>query len=151
MPSVHAMALLIFWHSRPWRLAVRIFAGALLLFTVLATLGFGEHYLIDLVVAVPFALTVETIATYGSRQTFRLRIASAIAGTSMCAAWILYLLRWAQSDHLPAALLACVEAATVICALMFESALHRAQKAVARESGRLVPPALKSLGAGELA
>jgi hypothetical protein len=57
VPSMHlACALLIFWNAR--RLARWAYlASALYLgLTILATLGFGEHYVVDLVAGVPYAL-----------------------------------------------------------------------------------------------
>ncbi len=60
MPSVHfACALLVWWNTgafgRVWRALAVGFVGMIFL----ATMGFGEHYLVDLVVAVPFALAVQ--------------------------------------------------------------------------------------------
>jgi PAP2 superfamily len=59
IPSMHmAWALLILWSALELGpLAVAI-AGSLVGFMVLATLGFGEHYLVDLVVSVPLILAV---------------------------------------------------------------------------------------------
>ena len=57
IPSLHvAWALLVYWlwRSSRWRWIVL----AYLLLTVLATLGGGEHYLVDLVAAFPFALAL---------------------------------------------------------------------------------------------
>ena len=58
MPSLHfAGALLLLWLSRPWKWLYRW----MVLFTALtglATLGLGEHYFIDLVVAIPYALAI---------------------------------------------------------------------------------------------
>ena len=57
MPSLHvAWALLVYWlwRSSRWRWIVL----AYLLLTILATLGGGEHYLVDVVGAFPFALAV---------------------------------------------------------------------------------------------
>jgi hypothetical protein len=63
MPSLHiAGALLIFWNLRPFG-RIRFAAFAYLILTVLATLGFGEHYFVDLVVALPYALAVQALAT----------------------------------------------------------------------------------------
>ena len=62
MPSMHmTWALLVWWSA--WELTplARWIASAFALLTFLATLGFGEHYLVDLIVAVPFALLVEAI------------------------------------------------------------------------------------------
>jgi hypothetical protein len=59
MPSLHmTWALLGLWYSRGAAWWVRLIALAFLVFTVLSTLGTGEHYLVDLVVAFPFALMV---------------------------------------------------------------------------------------------
>ena len=66
MPSVHiAMALLILWNSRLGPRVWRVVAAVLLGITVLATLGFGEHYLVDLLVAAPFALGASALAASG--------------------------------------------------------------------------------------
>jgi hypothetical protein len=56
VPSVHtSTALLVFWFLRRWKLGQ--VAGALyVVLTVLATLGAGEHYLFDLVTAVPYTI-----------------------------------------------------------------------------------------------
>jgi hypothetical protein len=59
MPSLHmTWALLGLWYSRGAAWWVRLVAIVFLVFTVLSTLGTGEHYLVDLVVAFPFALMV---------------------------------------------------------------------------------------------
>src|SRR5262249_41414749 len=46
----------------------RTVAFVFLFFTVLATLGTGEHYLIDLVVAFPFALMLQSLASIAARR-----------------------------------------------------------------------------------
>jgi len=62
IPSLHtAWGLLIFWRTRRNDVLVRVAAGLFLLFTLLATLGLGEHYVIDLVVAVPFVVGVRAL------------------------------------------------------------------------------------------
>lgn len=63
MPSVHmALALVLCWFSRGQPVWARwgwaIFAGL----TAIAALGLGEHYVVDLVVAVPFGLAVYAAA-----------------------------------------------------------------------------------------
>lgn len=58
VPSVHtSSALLILWFLRRWP-AGRIFGCIFLCITIIATLGTGEHYLFDLLMAVPYALGV---------------------------------------------------------------------------------------------
>jgi hypothetical protein len=84
IPSLHtAWALLVYWavakYSRPVRWAAAVFV----LLTLLATLGFGEHYLIDLVVAVPFAVAVQAFCARHWVQS-----GVCLAGTL---AWLIYL------------------------------------------------------------
>jgi len=65
MPSLHmAWTLLAWWYSRGLSWVERMVALAFLGFTVLATLGTGEHWFVDLVVAVPFALMIEALCAY---------------------------------------------------------------------------------------
>jgi hypothetical protein len=56
-PSGHvAWVLLMFWFANRYcRLAVRIVTGIYMVLTCLATIGMGEHYVVDLILAVPFA------------------------------------------------------------------------------------------------
>jgi hypothetical protein len=124
MPSIHlAMVLLIFWHSRPWGWIPRIFAGTLLVLTVLATLGLGEHYLIDLVVAVPLALTVEAIATEDSPANHRMRVVSIGTGSTLVGLWILYLRNAHGGFSLSQTVAWCAVTITVVSALLLERAL----------------------------
>ena len=86
MPSLHtAWAILIWWSLRFSSKWIRVAAAAFLGLTLIATLGFGEHYLIDLVVAVPFTLAIQAVST---RQ---LAPAAGWIGTTI--AWCAYL-RW---------------------------------------------------------
>jgi hypothetical protein len=58
-PSLHMTgALFVAWSAQPFGRAVRILAWLYAGVTVLATLGSGEHYLVDLLVAAPFALAI---------------------------------------------------------------------------------------------
>ena len=69
MPSLHmAWAVLLCWNAR--RSGIWLRAGYLLYLalTVLITLGSGEHYLIDLVVALPFCLAVQTAFSVPGRE-----------------------------------------------------------------------------------
>jgi hypothetical protein len=60
VPSLHlASALLVWWNLRRLHLGLRAFTGFFLAGTTIATLGLGEHYLVDLVIAVPFALALQ--------------------------------------------------------------------------------------------
>jgi hypothetical protein len=60
VPSLHlASALLVWWNLRRINLGLRAFTGFFLAGTTIATLGLGEHYVVDLVIAVPFALALQ--------------------------------------------------------------------------------------------
>ena len=63
MPSLHAAWIfLVFWYARKLSLVERIGAGAFVFFTLCATLGTGEHYFVDLIVAIPFTLTILAVS-----------------------------------------------------------------------------------------
>jgi PAP2 superfamily len=65
IPSLHmAWVLLTWWYSRGLSKWERGVAFAFLIFTLLATLGSGEHYFIDLIVAFPFALMIESVCSF---------------------------------------------------------------------------------------
>jgi len=89
VPSLHlTWALFLFWHARPLAAWFRAFAGAFLVLTLLATLGLGQHYAIDLVVAFPFALAMQAaFAPAGPRP----RLAAGTLGLALFAAWLLLL------------------------------------------------------------
>jgi hypothetical protein len=62
IPSIHfSSALLILWYARHWRWG-RILGSAFVLLTVLATLGSGQHYLFDLLAAVPYTPLIVFLA-----------------------------------------------------------------------------------------
>jgi hypothetical protein len=65
MPSLHfAWPLLLWWSSRHlarvWRVSLLVFV----LLTAFATVGLGEHYLFDLVVAFPFARMIHAACSW---------------------------------------------------------------------------------------
>lgn len=62
IPSVHtSTALLVLWLLRHWWWG-RVAGSLFLVLTVLATLGLGEHYLLDLVLAAPYSALVFWLA-----------------------------------------------------------------------------------------
>jgi hypothetical protein len=93
MPSLHvAWAVLLFWNSKGFPRVLRAALGLYLSLTAVATLGAGQHYLVDLVVSLPFALAVQSAASYtvsdplSSQST---RINALIAGSVLTMAWLL--------------------------------------------------------------
>jgi hypothetical protein len=92
MPSLHTTwALLLWWNARPLAAWFRAIMGGYLVFTVLATLGFGVHYAVDLVVAVPFALAAQATLAPGLAASPRRRAAAALFGAALVVAWLLVL------------------------------------------------------------
>jgi hypothetical protein len=86
-PSLHmAWALLAWWYGKglpPWTRVLLLFflAG-----TMLATLGLGEHYFVDLVAAVPFALMMQA-GVAGIAPSDRRRFVPLLAGLLWTLAW----------------------------------------------------------------
>ena len=67
MPSLHVgWALLVYWHARTLGTPARVGGAFWLASTILATLAMGQHYFVDLVVAVPFAALIDGLAGGGA-------------------------------------------------------------------------------------
>jgi hypothetical protein len=89
LPSVHfACALLIWWNVARLSVRWRIVAGVFLGMTILATIGFGEHYLIDLVVAVPFALAMQAACLKSTSWASDDRRVAFSGGAALTVIWI---------------------------------------------------------------
>ena len=89
IPSLHmAWVLLVWWNSRGLPRWVRAIALAFVLFTVLATLGTGEHYLVDLVVAFPFSLMVQAASSYYLPFAGKERRIAFLFGTFVTLLWL---------------------------------------------------------------
>jgi hypothetical protein len=113
MPSLHmAWALLLWFGCRPFSRIARGFALGYVVLTVAATLGTGEHYLADLVVALPFAVAVQ--ALWASSQGIT-RYTALAGGTSLTLTWLLAL-RYGSDIFLlaPAITWGCVIVSTAI-------------------------------------
>lgn len=91
MPSLHVVWALVLWWNlrlaaakrdnvRRW---ISCVALAYLFITVIATMGFGEHYAVDLVVAVPVATTMQAWAVRHARVR--------AAGGALALIWLVYL------------------------------------------------------------
>jgi hypothetical protein len=87
MPSLHmAGVVLIWWNARHWKVG-GIVAFAFMLLTAVSAVGFGEHYFLDLLVAFPYALAIQAIATKSGN-----RLPALALGIAMTASWFLALL-----------------------------------------------------------
>lgn len=80
IPSLHAAWIfLVYWFARRLSLAERIAAGVFVFFTLCATLGTGEHYLIDLIVAAPFSVLILAL-TMGLCGKWKMSYAAPLLG-----------------------------------------------------------------------
>jgi len=144
IPSLHmAWVLLVWWYSRGLSVWERAIALLFLFFTVLATLGTGEHYFIDLIVAFPFALLMMSICAFSLKLTDRSRILAFCAGLAGTLGWFALLRRalplfW-RTPAVPWAF--CV--ATVLATLLCERMLRQQKDAPAPEPA-VASPALSS-------
>jgi hypothetical protein len=112
IPSLHiAWAILLWWNSRRLSVPMRVFTGAYLVLTIISTLATGEHYLVDVIAGIPFALCVQAIVSPENRA---LRLASrariSLSGLGLTLIWMLLIrfeTRWLLiSPIIPWALLA---------------------------------------------
>jgi hypothetical protein len=75
IPSLHmAWVLLAWWYSRGLSVWERGIAMMFVVFTAFATLGTGEHYFIDLVVAYPFSVMMQSLCAFPLRWSQRERV-----------------------------------------------------------------------------
>lgn len=89
MPSMHmAWVLLCWWYARGLSRMARAVALAFLVFTVIATLGTGEHFLIDLVVAFPFTLIFFAVFCIPMSWKHKERVQTFLVGAAMTLAWL---------------------------------------------------------------
>ncbi len=89
MPSLHVgWTLLLFWNLRRRNWWMGILSGCYLLLTALATLGSGEHYLVDLMVAPALALAIQGACT---RTASRMRWIAVAVGGAMTLSWLIAL------------------------------------------------------------
>ncbi len=118
MPSLHlAWALLLLWNVPRENRAAVWGAACFLVLMTLATLGLGEHYFVDLVVAVPFAVCVQNSCAGRWR--------SAALNGAITLGWLAYL-RWLLPS-MPMAPAVAWSAITVSLALPFLSKLRRTE------------------------
>ncbi len=162
MPSLHCgWALLALWASRPLPGIKRLIVGLLTGVTVLATLGLGLHYVVDLAAAVPFTLAVLATVLYcgaagrsadsQALRTIRLAVAT---GWLAAAGWLL-LVRFSShylATHVVITWL--LAAATVIgCTILAarllaaRAARRPSEGAVPQRAGTKIQPLLLALSA----
>jgi hypothetical protein len=88
-PSLHAVWAILIWlalkDSPVWQ---RVFGFGFLLATLVATLGFGEHYAVDWVAALPLVLLVRGICCTSLPVTAAIRLGTIILGGIILALWV---------------------------------------------------------------
>jgi hypothetical protein len=92
IPSLHmAWVLLAWWYSRGLSVWERGIAMMFVVFTAFATLGTGEHYFIDLVVAYPFSVMMQSLCAFPLRWGQRERVTGVLYGLLVVLAWFVAL------------------------------------------------------------
>ena len=88
IPSLHmGWVLLAWWNSKGINPVARLFVMVFVIFTVFATLGTGEHYLVDLVLAFPFALLLQSICKTALAISNRQRWIPLVASLATILVW----------------------------------------------------------------
>ncbi len=88
MPSLHlASVILASWHAWPYGRWARIVAAIFVGGTFLATLGLGEHYFVDLVVALPFTLALHAGCMPGCPHLRKPRREAFLGAVGLVAIW----------------------------------------------------------------
>jgi hypothetical protein len=149
IPSLHiAWALLAWWYSRGLSWLERLIAFLFLAFTAFATLGTGEHWFVDLIVAFPFALMIQGLCASSLSWKDGRRLAAFFSGLLGTLAWLLMLRFGAKffwtSPVIPWALVA----ATVLLTCIRQAKLEQAQNATngaANRPSESVPPPTRQL------
>lgn len=125
MPSMHmTWAFLIWFNCKPLPRLARALAFTLVLTIVFDTLGTGEHYFIDLVVAFPFAVAIQALCTRSLPLRAPLRFTPLIGGATLTLLWLI-LLRYGTSIFLLTPLVpwACVISSTALAVLWMKRIL----------------------------
>ena len=138
IPSLHmAWVLLAWWYSRKLSWPSRGIVMAFVVFTVLATLGTGEHYFVDLIVAFPFALMIQGLCSLWLPWRKKERLLAVLFGGLGTLAW-LAMLRFAipmfwTSPVVPWAIAGATIALTEIRRIQLQQAEDSQQEVVAAE------------------
>jgi PAP2 superfamily len=149
IPSLHmAWVLLAWWYSRGLSWFERLIVLAFLLLTIFSTLGTGEHWFVDLIVAFPFALFIQAIAAYPLPWKDARRAAAFLFGLLSTLGWLI-MLRYGASFFWTSALVPwALAAATVALTMLRQAKLDQAIDAV-KCAENLREPSV-GLGKGEI-
>ena len=141
IPSLHmAWVLLVWWYSRGLSWWERLIAFLFLVFTVLATMGTGEHYFVDLVVAFPFAVFVKAVFTFDLPPMGTRRGLAILFGVLTTLAWFGALRYLTSGFWISPALPWAACALTVGVSLIIESRLQAAPNGLETKAIVANPP-----------
>ncbi len=88
IPSLHmGWVLLCWWYSRGLSWWERTITILFVLFTFCATMGTGEHYFVDLVLAYPFALFMQTLCVWPPAWKSRAQFSALLFGLFTILVW----------------------------------------------------------------
>ncbi len=152
MPSLHmSWMLLVWWYSRGLRWWSRGIILTFVILTVSATLGTGEHYLIDLVVAFPFTVMLQGLFAFSLPWKNGQRLFSIFSGLVVTLAW-LWLLRFAPKFFWISPVISWFLAvATVLGFVLQQRRLARAVEAEAERGAEKTERASLAIPGGDLA
>ncbi len=89
MPSLHlSWILAAWWALQGWGRRVRLAGALLVLLTAISTFSVGHHFLIDLVIAVPFTAACHAASMLGYPGSARLRIGTIAFGAGATMGWL---------------------------------------------------------------
>jgi hypothetical protein len=151
IPSLHlAWTLLAWWYSKGLSWVERLVALVFLVLTVFATLGTGEHWFVDLVVAFPFALMIQAACAYRVSWREPTRITAFLLGLGGTLAWLNALrygtkLFW-TSPIVPWALVAATIALVILRQEKLDSVIDLKAPKVAASSPPLASSMVDSAG-----
>ncbi len=127
MPSLHLASVIVaYWHARPFGRRARGAAAVFLVGTFLATLGLGEHYFVDLVVALPFTLAIHAACVPSLPLRHGPRHRALVGATALVATWYAVLLCGTEALVSTPALAWGLTALTLMSVVMLERRLSRA-------------------------
>jgi hypothetical protein len=130
-PSLHVgWALLAWWYSEGLSRWTRFFLLLFLAGTVLATLGLGEHYLVDLAAAFPFALLIEAGCAVLVPISDRRRSMPFLAALLILLGWVALLRFGVRIVYLSPLIPWTLIVGTIISCLVLRRSLQRAMEAV---------------------
>jgi hypothetical protein len=131
MPSLHmASAIIAYWHARPYGRWARRVAGVFVVGTFLATMGVGEHYFIDLLVALPFTLAIHAACTPSLPELRKERAAAFFGATALVVFWYLLLFFGIPVLLSSRTLTWVVTIVTVLAVVFLERRLYQATEAL---------------------